>query len=104
MKNLRLFFVVIALLGTTLMAVDKTIYDFTLNSIDGQPMPLSSFKGKVVLLVNVASKCGFTPQYAGLEELHKKYAARGLKILGFPCNQFAGEEPGDDPEDEQTAE
>jgi glutathione peroxidase len=71
MKNLRLLFVVIALLGTTLMAADKTIYDFTLNSIDGQPMPLSSFKGKVVLLVNVASKCGFSPQYTAREALYE---------------------------------
>jgi glutathione peroxidase len=94
MKNLRLFFVVIALLGTTLMAVDKTIYDFTLNSIDGQPMPLSSFKGKVVLLVNVASKCGFTPQYTALEALYEKYKGRGFVIVGIPANNFGAQEPG----------
>jgi glutathione peroxidase len=94
MKNLRLFFVVIALLGTTLMAAGKTIYDFTLNSIDGQPMPLSSFKGKVVLLVNVASKCGFTPQYTALEALYEKYKGRGFVIVGIPANNFGAQEPG----------
>jgi glutathione peroxidase len=94
MKNLRLFFVVTALLGTTLMAADKTIYDFTLNSIDGQPMPLSSFKGKVVLLVNVASKCGFTPQYTALEALYEKYKGRGFVIVGIPANNFGAQEPG----------
>jgi glutathione peroxidase len=94
MKNLRLLFVVIALLGTTLMAADKTIYDFTLNSIDGQPMPLSSFKGKVVLLVNVASKCGFSPQYTALEALYEKYKGRGFVIVGIPANNFGAQEPG----------
>ena len=94
MKNLRLLFVVIALLGTTLMAADKTIYDFTLNSIDGQPMPLSSFKGKVALLVNVASKCGFSPQYTALEALYEKYKGRGFVIVGIPANNFGAQEPG----------
>ena len=60
----------------------------------GEPMPLNDYAGKVMLIVNVASKCGFTPQYAGLEALNKKYAAQGLQILGFPCNQFGGQEPG----------
>ncbi|HEY2121496.1 MAG TPA: glutathione peroxidase [Candidatus Acidoferrum sp.] len=76
------------------MAADKTIYDFTLNSIDGQPMPLSSFKGKVVLLVNVASKCGFTPQYTALEALYEKYKGRGFVIVGIPANNFGAQEPG----------
>ena len=69
MKTFRMLLGVVVLLGTTLMAADKTIYDFTLNSIDGQPTPLASYKGKVVLLVNVASRCGYTPQYTALEAL-----------------------------------
>jgi len=69
MNKLKIAFAVIALLGMTLMAAEKTVYDFTLNSIDGQATPLSTFKGKVVLLVNVASRCGYTPQYAALESL-----------------------------------
>ncbi|HVM76172.1 MAG TPA: glutathione peroxidase [Candidatus Saccharimonadales bacterium] len=76
------------------MAAEKTIYDFTLNSIDGQPTPLSTFKGKVVLLVNVASRCGFTPQYAGLESIYEKYKGRGFVIVGIPANNFGGQEPG----------
>ena len=58
-------------------------------------IPLKQFQGKVLLIVNTASKCGFTPQYSGLEELHKKYASRGFEVLAFPCNQFGGQEPGD---------
>jgi len=68
--------------------------DFTLNSIDGKPTPLSDYKGKVVLLVNVASKCGFTPQYEGLEALYRKYKDQGFVILGVPANNFGGQEPG----------
>jgi glutathione peroxidase len=70
-------------------------YDFTAQTLDGRPAPLSDFRGRVLLIVNTASKCGFTPQYAGLEALHRKYADRGLTILGFPCNQFGAQEPGD---------
>jgi glutathione peroxidase len=70
------------------------IYDFTMNSIDGAPAPLSAYKGKVVLLVNVASRCGFTPQYTGLESLYEKFKDRGFVILGFPANNFGGQEPG----------
>lgn len=78
-----------------LVAADaKSIYDFTMNSIDGQPVSLKSYKGKVVLLVNVASKCGFTPQYAGLESLYEKYKDRGFVIVGVPANNFAQQEPG----------
>ena len=73
-------------------------YDFSARSIDGNDVPMSAFKGKTVLVVNVASKCGFTPQYTGLEGLYKKYAARGLVVLGFPCNQFGGQEPGTEAE------
>jgi glutathione peroxidase len=94
MKNMKLLFAMIALLGTTLMAADKSVYDFTLNSIDGQATPLSSFKGKVVLLVNVASRCGYTPQYEGLEALYEKYKDRGFVIVGIPANNFGGQEPG----------
>lgn len=81
-----------------LHAESKSIYDFTMKSIDGAPVSLSSYSGKVVLLVNVASKCGFTPQYAGLEALYEKYKDRGLVIVGIPANNFAQQEPGTDAE------
>jgi glutathione peroxidase len=68
--------------------------DFTMNSIDGKPVQLSKYRGNVVLMVNVASECGYTPQYAGLQELHKRYASKGLRILGFPSNDFGSQEPG----------
>ena len=72
----------------------SSVHEFTLNSIDGKPAPLSAYEGKVVLIVNVASRCGFTPQYAGLEALYEKYKDRGFTILGFPANNFGGQEPG----------
>jgi glutathione peroxidase len=84
----------VALLGTSLMATEKTIYDFTLNSIDGQSVALSSYKGKVALLVNVASRCGYTPQYSALESVYEKYKDRGFVIIGFPANNFGAQEPG----------
>jgi glutathione peroxidase len=68
--------------------------NFTMNSISGKPVDLSKYQGHVVLMVNVASECGYTPQYAGLEELHKKYATKGLSVLGFPANDFGAQEPG----------
>ncbi len=68
--------------------------EFTLNSIDGQPAPLAQYKGKVVMMVNVASQCGFTPQYAGLEALYERYKDKGFVILGFPANNFGMQEPG----------
>ena len=91
---MKKLFVLIALMGMTLMAAEKTVFDFTLNSIDGQPAPLSSFKGKVVLLVNVASRCGYTPQYTALEAVYEKYKDRGLVIVGIPANNFGAQEPG----------
>jgi glutathione peroxidase len=78
----------------SLMAQQKSIYDFTIKSIDGQQVSLGSYSGKVVLLVNVASKCGFTPQYAGLEAVYEKYKDKGLVIVGIPANNFAQQEPG----------
>ncbi|RTQ32567.1 glutathione peroxidase [Variovorax gossypii] len=71
-----------------------SVYDFEANLIDGKPVKLSTFKGKVLLIVNTASNCGFTPQFAGLEALHEKYADKGLAVLGFPSNQFGGQDPG----------
>ena len=71
-----------------------SIYDFEANQIDGKPVKLSAYKGKVLLIVNTASKCGFTPQFAGLEALHEKYADQGLTVLGFPSNQFGAQDPG----------
>jgi glutathione peroxidase len=95
---MKKLFLLIALLGTSLMAADKTIYDFTLSSIDGQTTPLSTFKGKVALLVNVASRCGYTPQYTALESVYEKYKDRGFVIIGFPANNFGGQEPGSNQE------
>jgi glutathione peroxidase len=71
------------------------IYDFEAETLEGKPAPLSAYRDKVVLIVNTASKCGFTPQYAGLEALYRKHRDRGLVVLGFPCNQFGAQEPGD---------
>ena len=86
--------VLLPLLWSATMSAASNIYDFTLNSIDGKPAPLESYKGKVVLLVNVASRCGYTPQYTGLEALYEKFKDQGLVILGFPANNFGAQEPG----------
>jgi glutathione peroxidase len=75
-----------------------TAYDFAFMTIEGQPLPLTTFKDKVVLVVNTASKCGLTPQYDGLEKLYSDYKAKGLVVLGVPCNQFMGQEPGTEAE------
>ena len=73
-------------------------HDLTLRALDGKELPLAPFKGKLLLVVNVASKCGLTPQYAGLEKLYQTYRDRGFVVLGLPCNQFAGQEPGSEDE------
>ncbi len=75
-----------------------SIYDFEAQQIGGQVVPLSQFRGKPLLIVNTASACGFTPQFAGLEELHRRYGERGLVVLGFPCNQFGSQDPGSNEE------
>lgn len=93
--NVR-FALLAAALALPLMA--KDIYDFTMKTIDGKQESLDAYKGKVVLIVNVASKCGFTPQYSGLESLYEKYKDQGFVILGFPANNFASQEPGTDAE------
>jgi glutathione peroxidase len=86
----------IILLTITLNAGEtmKTFYDFNVKNIAGKTISLSDYKNKVVLVVNVASKCGYTPQYEGLEKLYKTYKTQGFEILGFPCNQFRNQEPG----------
>ena len=75
-----------------------SIYDFEAQQINGQNVPLSQYQGKVLLIVNTASACGFTPQFGGLEELHRQYADKGLVVLGFPCNQFGSQDPGSNDE------
>ncbi|MET0676692.1 MAG: glutathione peroxidase [Bradyrhizobium sp.] len=72
-----------------------SVYDFTAQSLAGEDVALKQFEGQVLVIVNTASACGFTPQYKGLEQLHRDFAARGFAVLGFPCNQFGGQEPGD---------
>ena len=78
--------------------VTQSIYDFEAKSISGRTISLADYKGQVMLIVNTASKCGFTPQFGGLEELHKAYAGKGLAVVGFPCNQFGSQDPGADNE------
>lgn len=75
-----------------------SIYDFHAKTLDGKDLDMSVYKGDVLVIVNTASKCGFTNQYEGLQELHKKFNSRGLKVLGFPCNQFGSQEPGSEAE------
>jgi glutathione peroxidase len=77
-----------------LAASSNSVYSFSAELLNGRNLPLDEFRGKVLLIVNTASKCGFTPQYAGLEALYREYRDRGLVVLGFPCNQFGGQEPG----------
>ena len=80
------------------MAEIKNIFNFSCKDINGEEINLSDYSGKVALIVNTASKCGFTPQYKGLQDLYKKYFNQGFEILGFPCNQFGSQEPGTDQE------
>jgi glutathione peroxidase len=91
--GMRILGVMALLLATSLFAA-SSIYDFTLPSIDGKPAPLANYKGKVILMVNVASRCGFTPQYTALEAIYEKYKDQGFVILGFPANNFGAQEPG----------
>jgi glutathione peroxidase len=84
---------VLLIMATSLFA-GSGVYSFTLDSIDGKPAPLAEYKGKVVMLVNVASKCGYTPQYSALEAVYEKYKDQGFVILGFPANNFGAQEPG----------
>jgi glutathione peroxidase len=86
-------FGVLLIMATSLFA-GSGVYSFTLNSIDGKPTPLADYKGRVVLLVNVASQCGYTPQYSALETIYEKYKDQGFVILGFPANNFGAQEPG----------
>jgi glutathione peroxidase len=81
-----------------------TVYDYAAKSLGGQEQALADFRGKVLLIVNVASECGFTPQYAGLEALQRKHAAEGFAVLGFPCNQFGAQEPGSEAQIRQFCE
>jgi len=91
----RAYFIgLVALLMSASLFAASSIYEFTLPSIDGKPLPLANFKGKVVLVVNVASRCGFTPQYSALESTYEKYKDQGFVILSFPANNFGSQEPG----------
>ncbi len=93
MKRIAIFIAFILPLVSSMNA-DTSLYDIPLVDIDGKETTLAQYKGKTLLIVNVASKCGYTKQYKGLEELNEEYADRGLVVLGFPCNQFGGQEPG----------
>lgn len=98
MKKILVSIIVLSLsvlfFGSVYAQKEKSIYDFKMNSLEGEQIDFSQYKGKVILIVNTASKCGLTPQYEGLEKLYEEYKEKGLVILGFPCNQFLGQEPG----------
>lgn len=96
MKCMKRLLTMLVLAMSTLSA--ETVHDFTAASIDGKSTPLSTYKGKVLLIVNTASQCGYTPQYQGLQSLYAKYKDRGLVVLGFPANNFGGQEPGSNEE------
>jgi glutathione peroxidase len=85
-------------------AIQKSIYDFSARSIDGHEVALAQYAGHVLVIVNTASRCGFTPQYAALETLYRRYRDRGMSVLGFPCNQFGAQEPGNEAEIAQFCE
>ncbi|MDD3077803.1 MAG: glutathione peroxidase [Paludibacter sp.] len=90
----KIVFLLALISGVVSAFAQNSVYDFTVNNIEGKPVNLSGYKGKVLLIVNTASKCGLTPQYEGLEALYQKYQEKGFEVLGFPCNQFLGQEPG----------
>lgn len=98
MKKLALFTLAAAMMMSIGCMAQSSIYELTVKNIDGEEVSLSDYKGKVLLIVNVASKCGLTPQYEDLEALYLKYNEQGLEILAFPCNQFLGQEPGSNDE------
>lgn len=100
MKTILLLLATVLLTTISTRAADS-IYDIPLKNIDGKSATLKPYQGKVLLIVNVASKCGFTPQYKGLEAVYNKYKGQGLVVCGFPCNQFGGQEPGTDAEIKQ---
>jgi glutathione peroxidase len=99
--NISLLLCALLLVQVVSIRAADTLYSVPLKDIDGQPTSLKAYKGKVLLIVNVASKCGYTPQYTGLEALQEKYKDKGFSVLGFPCNQFGGQEPGTDEEIKQ---
>lgn len=96
--RLSAFLVIFGILACSTNAEENmatgSVYDFTVKDIEGKDVSLSEYKGKVMLIVNVASKCGYTKQYSGLQKIYEKYKDRGFVVLGFPCNQFGGQEPG----------
>lgn len=100
MKTL-LFIAAFGLLQAVTVRAGGSLYDIPLKDIDGKPTSLKDYQGKVLLIVNVASRCGYTPQYTGLEALQEKYKDKGFAVLGFPCNQFGGQEPGTNEEIKQ---
>lgn len=95
---MKILFIIALILSQLFGGESMSIYDIEVKNIDKQTLKLEKYKGRVMLIVNVASKCGYTGQYEGLQELHDKYSAKGLSVLGFPCNQFLGQEPGTEEE------
>src|SRR5579885_126840 len=102
MKKAFLYF--LAGIGAAFAGEASDLYGIPLKTIDGQPASLAAYEGKALLIVNTASRCGYTPQYEGLESLYKKWKERGVVVLGFPSNDFGGQEPGTDPEIKSVCE